>query len=59
VCVCVCVYMYIYICIYAYICTHVHTYCEDPHMQMPLIELEGDVRLNVTLILTTSTHSYV
>ena len=29
--------------------------CEDPDMQMPLIELEGDVRLNVTM----NTRSYV
>ena len=33
--------------------------CEDPGMQMLLIKLEGDVRLNVTLILTTNTRSYV
>ena len=33
--------------------------CEDPDMRMPLIELEGNVRLNVTLILTTNTRSYV
>ena len=33
--------------------------CEDPDMRMPLIELEGNVRLNVTLILTTNACSYV